>query len=183
MRHEFTGAFKSGQSTLLVKEEDMLESNVISGVTCAKDEAKITLIGISDQPGIAARAVRPLADAGITIDMIVQNVTPDGRNTDLTFTVPRADMPRALKAIQNSADIHSKDILTDDKVAKVSIIGIGMRAHPEVPLKMFETLAAENINIKAISTSEIKISVLIGEDDAEKAVRALHAAFSLDSGI
>jgi len=169
--------------TLLVKEEDMLESNVISGVTCAKDEAKITLIGISDQPGIAARAVRPLADAGITIDMIVQNVTPDGRNTDLTFTVPRADMPRALKAIQNSADIHSKDILTDDKVAKVSIIGIGMRAHPEVPLKMFETLAAENINIKAISTSEIKISVLIGEDDAEKAVRALHAAFSLDSGI
>lgn len=165
--------------TLLVKEEDMLESHVIAGVTCAKDEAKITLIGISDQPGVAARAVKPLADAGITIDMIVQNVTPDGRNTDLTFTVSRADMPRAVKAIENSADIHSKNVLTDDKVAKVSIIGIGMRAHPEVPLKMFETLAANGVNIKAISTSEIKISVLINEADAEKAVRALHAAFGL----
>lgn len=165
--------------TLLVKEEDMLESHVIAGVTCSKDEAKITLLGISDQPGIAARSVRPLADAGITIDMIVQNVTPDGRNTDLTFTVPRADLARALKAMK-TADLHTQDILSDDKVAKVSIIGIGMRAHPEVPLKMFETLAASGINIKAISTSEIKISVLLDEARAEDAVRALHAAFNLD---
>lgn len=165
--------------TLLVKEDDMLESHVISGVTCSKDEAKITLLGISDQPGIAAEAVRPLAEAGITIDMIVQNVTPDGRNTDLTFTVPRADMRRALKAIQASPKIHSKNVLTDDKVSKVSVVGIGMRAHPEVPLKMFETLAKAGINIKAITTSEIKISVLMNEAQAENAVKVLHEAFDL----
>jgi len=164
--------------TLLVKEEDMLESHVISGVTCSKDEAKITLHAVADKPGMAASYVRPLANAGITIDMIVQNVASDGL-TDITFTVPRTDLSRALKALEG-ANLGARDIVSDDKVAKVSVVGIGMRNHPEVPLQMFETLASNQINIQAIGTSEIKISVLIDEKDAGKAVSALHAAFELD---
>ena len=164
--------------TLLVKEEDMLESHVISGITCSRDEAKITYLGVADQPGMAARAVKPLADAGITLDMIVQNIAPDGKTTDFTFTVPRADLARALKCLQGTG-IVGREIISDDKIAKVSVIGIGMRTHPEVVLKMFETLAEKGINIKAIATSEIKISVLLDEQDADTAVRVLHAAFML----
>ncbi len=167
--------------TLLVKEEDMLESHVISGVTCSRDEAKITLVAVEDRPGIAASYVRPLAAAGISIDMIVQNVASDDGRTDITFTVPRTDLARARKSLEG-ADLGAREIRTDDKVAKVSVVGIGMRAHPEVPLQMFETLADNKVNIQAIGTSEIKISVLIAEGDAEKAVRALHAAFGLDKG-
>lgn len=165
--------------TLLVKEEDMLESHVISGVTCSKDEAKITLLDVSDRPGVAASMIRPLAQAGITIDMIVQNVAPDGKSTDFTFTVPRGDLNNALKLLKDS-DVVAREIVSDNKIAKVSIIGIGMRAHPEVALKMFETMAGNSINIMAIVTSEIKISVLIDEAKADDAVRALHKAFELD---
>lgn len=166
--------------TILVAEDDIMEAHVVSGVTCSKDEAKITLLGISDQPGVAANAVRPLAEAGISIDMIVQNVTPDGLNTDLTFTLGRADLHRGLKCLEASQDLKAKEILTDSGVAKVSVVGIGMRAHPNVAFQMFDALAKAGINIKAISTSEIKISVLIAEEMAESAVRALHAAFALD---
>ncbi|HEY8963580.1 MAG TPA: aspartate kinase [Alphaproteobacteria bacterium] len=165
--------------TMLVKEEDMLESQVISGVTLSRDEAKITLRGIKDEPGIAASAVRPLAEAGINLDMIVQNVTMDGKYTDMTFTVPQSELPKALKAIEGGG-VKAQEIITDDKVAKVSLVGIGMRAHPDIALRMFETLAAEKINIGVIGTSEIKISVLIDQSRGEDAVRALHRAFKLD---
>jgi aspartate kinase len=162
--------------TLLVKEEDMLESLLVSGVSCSKDEAKITLVGVDDKPGFAASMVKPLADAGINIDMIVQNITPDGEFTDMTFTLPRGDLPKAIKSLEGLG----ADILTDDKVAKVSIIGIGMKAHPSVAFVAFKAMADAGINIKAITTSEIKISMLIEETQANAAVQALHTAFELD---
>ncbi len=162
--------------TLLVREEDLLEAQLVSGVSCSKDEAKITITGVEDKPGIAAAMVRPLSMAGINIDMIVQNVTPDGKNTDMTFTVPRVDLARAVKAMEG---VGGK-ITFDDTVAKVSVVGIGMRAHPEVAMTAFDALAAANINIMAISTSEIKISMLVHEKQADDAVRALHSAFGLD---
>ncbi len=163
--------------TVLMKEEDMLEHHVISGVTLSRDEAKLTLIGVEDKPGIAASVFGALAEAGINVDMIVQNTSPDGKVTDMTFTVPRGDMAKAVKAV---AVIKAKELRTDDKVAKVSVIGIGMRAHPEIAKTMFATLADNGINIEVISTSEIKISVLIDENKAEAAVKALHGAFGLD---
>jgi len=162
--------------TLLVKEEDLLEALVVSGVSCSKDEAKITLPSVRDMPGFAAAMVRPLSKAGINIDMIVQNVAQDGSSTDMTFTVPRSDLAKAMKAMEGVSD----KIMTDATVAKVSVVGIGMRAHPDVALRAFEALAAENINIMVISTSEIKISMLVHESRAEDAVRALHKAFELD---
>jgi aspartate kinase len=162
--------------TLLVKEEDMLESHLISGVSCSKDEAKITLAGVPDQPGFAANMVKPLAEAGINIDMIVQNVTPDGKFTDMTFTLTRADLHKALKSLEGLGG----KIITDDKVAKVSVVGIGMKAHPEVAHTAFRCLADQKINIMAISTSEIKLSMLVDEKRADDAVRALHTAFELD---
>ncbi|MBU6235868.1 MAG: ACT domain-containing protein, partial [Alphaproteobacteria bacterium] len=162
--------------TLLVKEEDMLESHLVSGVSCSKDEAKVTLEGVPDRPGIAAAMVKPLADAGINIDMIVQNVTPDGKFTDMTFTLPRTDLLKAAKALEG---LDGK-VITDDKVAKVSVVGIGMKAHPEVALTAFSAMADAGINIMAISTSEIKISMLVEEAKANDAVKALHSAFGLD---
>lgn len=162
--------------TLLVKEEDMLESHLVSGVSCSKDEAKITLAGVRDMPGFAASMVKPLADAGINIDMIVQNVTADGQSTDMTFTLAATDLNKAVKALDGVAG----KIVTDDKVAKVSVVGIGMKAHPEVALTAFQAMADAGINIMAISTSEIKISMLVNETKADDAVRALHKAFELD---
>ena len=154
----------------------MLESNVVSGVSCSKDEAKITLKGVRDMPGFAASMVKPLADAGINIDIIVQNVTTDGQKTDMTFALARTDLHRAVKAL---AHVEG-EIVTDEKVAKVSVVGIGMKAHPSVALTAFKAMADADINIMAISTSEIKISMLVHEDRAEDAVRALHKAFGLD---
>lgn len=165
--------------TILVKEDDMLESQLISGVTLSRDEAKITLLGLPDQPGVAAAAIRPLAEAGINIDMIVQNAAVDGKSTDLTFTLAQSELTPALKALRGGT-VQPSDIKTNDSVSKVSLIGIGMRAHPDIALRMFETLAAQNINIDVISTSEIKISVLIDETRGEDAVTALHTAFGLD---
>jgi aspartate kinase len=131
---------------------------------------------------VAAAIFGPLADAGVNVDMIVQNVSEDGRRTDLTFTVQRADLERALDAIRNAApQIGYKDVISDPRVAKISIIGIGMRAHPGVAQTMFKTLAQKGINIQVISTSEIKVSVLISEDYVELAVRALHSAYDLDA--
>ncbi len=148
----------------------------------SRDEAKITLHRISDQPGVAAAIFGPLADAGINVDMIVQNVSPDGRKTDLTFTCSRSEFPRAMAAIEASAvAIGYKEVTSDATVAKVSIIGIGMRAHPGVAQTMFRTLSDKGINIQVISTSEIKVSVLIDEEYVELAVRALHSAYELDA--
>ncbi|HEX5280829.1 MAG TPA: aspartate kinase [Micropepsaceae bacterium] len=168
--------------TLVCDEEDIVEKNPVTGIAYTRDEAKITLLRVPDQPGVAAAIFGPLADAGVNVDMIVQNVSEDGRRTDLTFTVQRSELDRALAAIREAApQIGYKDVMSDAGVAKISIIGIGMRAHPGVAQTMFRTLAQKGINIQVISTSEIKVSVLIAEDYVELAVRALHSAYDLDA--
>ena len=168
--------------TLLCDEEDIVEKKPVTGIAYSRDEAKITLHRIPDRPGIAASIFGPLADAGVNVDMIVQNVAEDGKKTDLTFTVSRSELSRAIDAIARAAPtIGYRDVTYDSSVAKISIIGIGMRAHYGVAQMMFRTLAEKGINIQVISTSEIKVSVLISEEYVELAVRALHSAYELDS--
>ena len=167
--------------TLLCDEEDIVEKKPVTGIAYSRDEAKITLMKIPDRPGIAAAIFGPLADAGVNVDMIVQNVSEDGRKTDLTFTCSRSELARALDAMEKAGPaIGYREITSDANVAKVSIIGIGMRAHPGVAQTMFRTLSDKGINIQVISTSEIKVSVLISEEYVELAVRALHSAYELD---
>jgi aspartate kinase len=168
--------------TLLCDEEDIVEKKPVTGIAYSRDEAKITLHKIPDRPGIAASIFGPLADHGVNVDMIVQNVSEDGKKTDLTFTVSRSELARALAAIEtHAAAIGYRDVTHAADVAKVSIIGIGMRAHPGVAQTMFRTLSDKGINIQVISTSEIKVSVLIAEEYVELAVRALHSAYELDA--
>ena len=171
---------KSG--TLITFEEDStMEAAVISGIAFARDEAKITVIDVPDRPGIAYQILGPIADANIDVDMIIQNQSVDAK-TDFTFTVPRAEYQKALDLLKKSVQAHigAKDILGDAKVSKVSVVGVGMRSHVGVASKMFRTLSEEGINILMISTSEIKISVVIDNKYMELAVRALHKAFELD---
>jgi aspartate kinase len=168
--------------TLLCDEDDIVEKNPVTGIAYTRDEAKITLLRVPDQPGVAAAIFGPLAESGVNVDMIVQNISEDGRRTDLTFTVGRADLDRALDAIRKAApQIGYKDLISDANVAKISIIGIGMRTHAGIAQTMFKTLAEKGINIQVISTSEIKVSVLIAEDYVELAVRALHSVYDLDA--
>ncbi len=163
------------------EEEETMEAAVISGIAFARDEAKITVLGVPDKPGIAYQILGPIADANIDVDMIIQNQSVEGK-TDFTFTVPRADYQKALDLLKNNVQAHiqAKEILGDPKVSKVSVVGVGMRSHVGIASKMFRTLSEEGINIQMISTSEIKISVLIDEKYMELAVRALHKAFELD---
>jgi aspartate kinase len=168
--------------TLLCDEEDIVEKKPVTGIAYSRDEAKITLHKVPDKPGVASAIFGPLADAGVNVDMIVQNVSEDGKTTDLTFTCTRGELGRALAAIEDNAKvIEYRDVTHDSAVAKVSIIGIGMRAHPGVAQTMFRTLSDKGINIQVISTSEIKVSVLIAEEYVELAVRALHSAYELDA--
>jgi aspartate kinase len=168
--------------TLVCDEEDIVEKKPVTGIAYSRDEAKITLHRIPDKPGVAAAIFGPLADGGVNVDMIVQNVSEDGKKTDLTFTVSRSELHRALDAIEKAAPaIGYRDVTHDASVAKISIVGIGMRAHSGVAQMMFRTLAEKGINVEVISTSEIKVSVLIAEEYVELAVRALHAAYELDS--
>ncbi|HEX3431944.1 MAG TPA: aspartate kinase [Rhizomicrobium sp.] len=170
-----------GEGTLVCDEEDIMEKKPVTGIAYTREEAKITLHRIPDQPGIAAAIFGPLADAGVNVDMIVQNESEDGRRTNLTFTVTRGDLSRALQAIESAASaIGYRDLSSDANVAKVSVIGVGMRAHSGVAQTMFRMLAEKGINIQVISTSEIKVSVLIAEEYVELAVRALHSAYELD---
>ena len=169
------------KGTWVIEEEEMaeLEKIVISGVTYDKDQAKITIIHVSDQPGIAAKLFNPLADEGILVDMIVQNVSTEGY-TDMTFTVPRTDFKKAIKITQGVAnELRAKAVTSDDKIAKVSLVGVGMKTHSGIASRMFSVLAREGINIMMISTSEIKISCVIDEKFTELAVRALHDEFEL----
>ncbi len=169
--------------TLVCDEEDIVEKKPVTGIAYSRDEAKITLHKIPDRPGIAAAIFGPLADSGINVDMIVQNVSEDGRKTDLTFTVGRGELAAALKACEEAGPaIGYRDITSDANVAKVSIVGIGMRTHSGIAQTMFRTLSEKGINIQVISTSEIKVSVLISEEYVELAVRALHSAYDLDAG-
>jgi aspartate kinase len=168
--------------TLLCDEDEIVEQNPVTGIAYSRDEAKITLLRVPDQPGVAAAIFGPLADAGVNVDMIVQNVSEDGRKTDLTFTVSRSSLDLALSAIRKAAsNIGYKDLIHDANVAKVSIIGIGMRANTGIAQTMFKTLSEKGINIQVISTSEIKVSVLIAEEYVELAVRALHSVYGLDA--
>jgi aspartate kinase len=168
--------------TLVCHEDEIVEQNVVSGIAYARDEAKVTLLKVADKPGVAAQVFGPLAAANINVDMIVQNVSEDGRYTDLTFTVQSADLDRALEVLRNAKDsIGYLDLRGSTDIAKVSAIGVGMRSHAGVAAQMFSALAEKGINIEAISTSEIKISVLIDAAYAELAVRTLHSLFGLDS--
>ncbi|WP_108260300.1 aspartate kinase [Mangrovicoccus ximenensis] len=168
--------------TLVCDEEEIMESKVVSGVAYSRDEAKMTLLSVADRPGIAAAIFGPLAQSGINVDMIVQNVSADGR-TDMTFSCPVDQVLRAERALMEAkerGEFNFAELVQDTETCKVSVVGIGMRSHAGVAAKMFEALKAENINIKVISTSEIKISVLIDRKYMELAVQALHDAFGLD---
>jgi aspartate kinase len=169
--------------TLVCDEEDILEQRVVSGIAYAKDEAKVTLLRVADKPGVAARVFGPLSEANINVDMIVQNVSHDGRFTDMTFTVPAADLDRAMRVLEDAkGQIGYSDLRGATDIVKVSVIGVGMRSHAGVAAQMFNALAEKGINIEAISTSEIKISVLIDAAYAELAVRTLHSLYDLDAG-
>lgn len=174
--------FEDVPGTLLVDEEELVEQQRVTGLAYSRDEARITLIGVENRPGVSASIFGPLADRGINVDMIVQNVTEDGTTTDLTFTVGKSDMTRALEIVRATPGMPKfAKAMTDSGVAKVSVIGVGMRSHAGVAADMFKTLAEKNINIIVISTSEIKISVLIEESYIELALRALHTAYGLDA--
>ena len=182
VRIHVRSSFNKNEGTWVVPEEKNMEEVVVAGVSANRDEAKITLRGVPDQPGVAARIFRPLTEASIVVDMIIQNVSADGR-TDLTFTVPKGDVKRAVEFLRTRCGDLCGDgerLAYDDTLAKVSIVGVGMRSHAGVAQKMFELLAKENINIIMISTSEIRISVVIEAKYAELAVRVLHDGFGLD---
>ncbi|MEM9971564.1 MAG: ACT domain-containing protein, partial [Pseudomonadota bacterium] len=168
--------------TLVCDEEDIMESNVVAGVAYSRDEAKMTLLSVADRPGIAAAIFGPLADAGVNVDMIVQNISEDGR-TDMTFSLPVAQVAHARQAVDEAkarGDFNFAELVVDEETAKVSVVGIGMRSHAGVASQMFKALRDEGINIKVITTSEIKISVLIERKYMELAVQTLHDAFGLE---
>lgn len=167
--------------TLVTKEEDIVEKQIVNGIAFSRDDAKVTLLNVPDRPGIAAAIFGPLARANINVDMIVQNVSTDGRATDMTFTVSRGDLRRAVDILGADPEMASCEVRTDSTVAKISVVGIGMRSHAGVAQTMFAALAEKGINIQVISTSEIKVSVLISEEYTELAVRALHAAYGLEA--
>ena len=177
---EVNSSFKEGKGTLVTKEDTDMEAAAIAGVTGDRNQAKITIIGVPDKPGIAARIFGPVAEAHINVDMIIQNIS-QAALTDLSFTVPRADLKKAVPLIQAVAkDIEAKSVSVTEAIAKVSLIGVGMRSHSGVAAKMFEVLSREGVNIMMISTSEIKISCVIDEKYLELAMRSLHSAFDLD---
>ncbi|MHB1233565.1 MAG: aspartate kinase [Burkholderiales bacterium] len=188
---EFAGKYKvklrvlssfedEGEGTLITFEEDAMEQPIISGIAFNRDEAKVTVLGVPDRPGIAYAILGPVADANIDVDMIIQNVGADS-TTDFTFTVHRNEFAKALGILKTAqGSIGAREVKGDDKIAKVSLVGVGMRSHSGIASSMFKTLAAEGINIQMISTSEIKISVVIDEKYLELAVRVLHKAFDLE---
>jgi aspartate kinase len=175
-------SFVDAPGTLVVDEDEIVEKQVVSGIAYSRDEAKITLQKVIDRPGVAAGIFGPLADAAVNVDMIVQNVSEDGRTTDLTFTVGKSDLERAVKVLEGKQkELGFAAVKPDRNVVKISVIGVGMRSHVGVAQKMFQTLAEKGINIQVISTSEIKVSVLVAEEYTELALRALHTAYGLDA--
>ncbi len=182
VRVRVLSSFEDGPGTLVVDEDEIVEQAIVSGITYSRDEAKVTLTRVPDRPGAAAGIFGPLAEAAINVDMIVQNVSVGGDETGLTFTVPQADLARAVAVIEGLREnLEYGDLLADPDVVKVSVIGVGMRSHAGVAQKMFATLAEKGINIQVISTSEIKVSVLVAEEYTELAVRSLHSAYGLDA--
>ena len=177
-------AFEDKAGTDIVAElsGDQMERNLIAGIAADRNEARITLTGVPDAPGTVAALIGPIAEAGIPLDMIVHAATPDTGSSDLTFTVPRASLAQAMAVIeQRKSEIGFSSLVQDDAVAKVSIVGVGIRSNPQLAATMFDTLAERKINLLAVSTSEIKVSALIAESEIDLAVRVLHSAFGLDA--
>jgi aspartate kinase len=182
VRLQVLSSFEDKPGTLVVDEDEIMEQELVSGIAYSRDEAKITLLKVADRPGIAASIFGPLADANINVDMIVQNVSEAGDTTDMTFTVSKADFERAKQVIEGQRNqVQFAGMIADSNVVKVSVIGVGMRSHAGIAQRMFKALAEKGINIQVISTSEIKISVLVAEEYTELAVRALHTAYGLDA--
>ena len=182
VRLQVLSSFSETPGTLVVDEDEIVEKEIVSGIAYSRDEAKITLRRVADRPGIAAAVFGPLADANINVDMIVQNISQSDQSTDLTFTVTRSHLDRAVAVLEKARpEVGYEKLKADEDVTKVSVIGVGMRRHAGVAQRMFATLAERGINIQVISTSEIKVSVLIEEEYTELALRALHTAYGLDN--
>jgi len=182
VRMQVRSTFGDLPGTLVVDEDEIVEQQVVSGIAYSRDEAKVTLVSVADRPGVAAGIFGPLSDANVNVDMIVQNVSADGKRTDMTFTVGKSDFDRAIEVLEKiKKEINFESLSSDSDVVKVSVIGVGMRSHAGVAKRMFQALAEKGINIQVISTSEIKISVLIAEEYTELALRALHTAYGLDA--
>jgi len=176
-------SFEEGEGTLITLEDETMEQAVISGIAFNRDEAKLTILGVPDQPGVASKILGPIANANIEVDMIIQNIAQDA-TTDFTFTVHRNDYENAMYVLQNTAkELGAREVAGDNKIIKISLVGVGMRSHAGIASTMFKTLADEGINIRMISTSEIKISVVVDEKYLELGVRALHDAFELEKGM
>ena len=177
---EVKSSFVNKPGTLITKRSNIVNNKVITGITSTLNDSKVTLIGVTDKPGVAASIFKPLSINSINVDMVVQNISANGKETDLTFTIKAEDLNKTKKIIKTNKDINFKKLLFEKEVSKISIIGVGMVTTPGVTFRMFQTLANKKINIKVISTSEIKISVLIDRKNTKKALNALHKEFKLD---
>jgi aspartate kinase len=174
-------SFEEGEGTLITYEDEKMEQALISGIAFNRDEAKLTILGVPDKPGVAYQILGPISDANIEVDMIVQNIAPDGATTDFTFTVNRGDFRKALAILEDTAKkLGAREVTGDNKIVKISLVGVGMRSHAGIASTMFAALAREGVNIRMISTSEIKISVVVDEKYLELGVRTLHDAFHLE---
>jgi aspartate kinase len=182
VRLQVLSSFEDTPGTLVVDEEEIVEQEIVSGIAHSGNEAKITLVRVPDHPGIAAAIFGPLSEASINVDMIVQNVSEDGNATDLTFTVPKDDLARTMQVLEAAKEtLGFERVVGDPDVVKISVVGVGMRSHAGVAMRMFQALADKGINIQVISTSEIKISVLVSDAYTELALRSLHTAYGLDA--
>jgi aspartate kinase len=182
VRVQVVSSFVDSPGTLVCDEDEIVEKELVSGIAYSRDDAKVTLVRVADRPGVAASIFGPLADGNVNVDMIVQNVADDGKHTDITFTVSKSDLERTVKLLGDKKDELGYERLdSDSNVVKISVIGVGMRSHAGVAKLMFKTLAEKGINIQVISTSEIKVSVLIADEYTELALRALHTAYGLDA--
>jgi aspartate kinase len=182
VRLQVLSSFEDKPGTLVVDEDEIVEQELVSGIAYSRDEAKVTLTGVADRPGVAAGIFGPLAEANVNVDMIVQNISTAENTTDMTFTVPKSEFERAVKILEQARPkLGYRELVADSNVVKVSVIGVGMRSHAGIAQRMFKALAEKGINIQVISTSEIKISVLIAEEYTELAVRSLHTAYGLDA--
>ena len=177
---EVKSSFIKKSGTLITKKSNIINNKIITGISSTHNDAKVSLIGVKDKPGVAASIFKPLSKKSINVDMVVQNVSPNGKETDLTFTIKKDDLNKTKKIILDNKNIRFRNLIFKKGVSKISIIGVGMVTTPGVTFRMFQALASQKINIQVISTSEIKISVLIDQRDAKKALTVLHKEFELD---
>ena len=177
---EVKSSFIEKPGTLITKKSNIINNKIITGITSTQNDSKVTLIGVKDKPGVAASIFKPISKNAINVDMVVQNVSANGKETDLTFTIKTEELNKTKKIIQENKNINFRKLLIEKGVSKISIIGVGMIATPGVTFRMFQALANKNINIKVISTSEIKISVLVDKKNTKKALKALHTEFKLN---